>query len=68
VSEWDTYAQCKCRMLYRAPFGDRFHIHREVCSRCGLDKMYWEIVVAREVQTGNWWNPWSWASHWEYKD
>jgi len=55
-------------MLYRAPFGERFHIHREVCARCGLDKMYWEIVTARKVHTGKWWNPWSWDSHWEFKD
>jgi hypothetical protein len=47
AGDWDVYAQCQCGWRERAPFGNRFHIHKTVCPDCGSDKQHWELVTGR---------------------
>ena len=65
---WEMRAICKCGWNCHAPFGDRFHIHRECCPECGADKYTWEIQKARNVLVHDgfsWWKPLTWAGKWK---
>ena len=65
---WEKYAVCKCGWRERVPFGDLFHLHVEVCPRCGIEKFEMEIETARWVHTVVWWNPKTWGTgNWETK-
>ncbi len=51
---YSKYAICPCGWFREAPFGKIFHIHAEVCPRCGKEKHEWKVVTAKEV---GFWNP-----------
>lgn len=53
-TDWDTFAKCKCGNMMLAPFGKLFHVHTEVCPKCGEPKNNMEIVVARKVFLYKW--------------
>lgn len=60
-TKWDTYAKCDCGHLMIAPFGKLFHVHSEVCPKCGTSKFRMVIVVARKIET-------FWKSEYEIKE
>lgn len=64
---WYIYAKCPtCSSRYIAPFGNKVHIHREVCSECGTAKSEWDLATERWVSDVVWWNPTTWGTgHWE---
>jgi len=52
--------------MREAPFGDKFHIHLEVCPRCGTDKKNWALRVMRYVATGRLFQPSTWGTgYWQ---
>ena len=66
---WNKFAICKCGYYVRAPFGDKYHIHKEVCPDCGESKDEWSVRVAKETSDSKWYNPFTWSdSHLELKE
>lgn len=57
MSAFNTYGVCPCGWYANAPFGNLFHIHREVCPQCGTSKRHWREVVGRPVNDGSWLRP-----------
>lgn len=54
LEQWDTYAVCPgCDFHHRAPFGDKFHIHFEVCPFCGTHKRNMRVRT-RRFYRGEW--------------
>lgn len=52
---WHTRAVCECGWHAECPFGDTFHVHREVCPECGAGKRYWVVKVMRyDGLNGEW--------------
>lgn len=74
---WQKYALCpRCSALYRAPFGSIFHIHFDVCPKCGQPKTEWrdltngnpawEIFTLRFIGTSRIFRPSTWGSgYWQ---
>jgi len=64
---WDIYAKCpECGKRYKADFGSKFHIHLEVCKRCGTPKSQWTLDTERWVSKSIWYKPSTWGTgHWE---
>lgn len=64
---WDKYARCNgCKKIV-APenFSNVFFI--PACPECGIDNDV-EIVTARQVYKGKWYNPLTWFSYeWEIR-
>jgi hypothetical protein len=58
---WTKYGVCPCGYHREAPFGNLFHIHVEVCPKCGTDKDEWDVKTGKSVATGTWWKPWTWG-------
>ena len=38
MGAWEKFALCECGWYRYCSFGDLFHLHVEVCPRCGADK------------------------------
>ena len=56
MSDWDVYGICPCENYWEVvPFGNHFHIHTQVCPKCGKHKDYWKLRTARVVRDGPWW-------------
>lgn len=55
---FDKYGVCPgCGYFTNAPLGNLFHIHMEVCPRCGKSKGSWSVVTARPVRSGGFLRP-----------
>lgn len=78
MSEFEVRAFCpSCGFSCVAPFGDIFHVHREVCPNCGhyVHSPRWSTGGGFEIQTVRWvnhpkfrwWNLFTWGfiGHWE---
>lgn len=77
---WEIYAVCPCGAKHRAPFGSYFHLHFEVCPRCGHPKPRggwaglaedhgWQLKTMRWVSTGRLFRPSTWGTgYWETRD
>ncbi len=50
--EWNRYAICPCGWKHKAPFGDAFHVHIEVCPKCGVHKREWRVKTGRYTKDG----------------
>ncbi len=51
---WKVYGVCPCGVYREAPFGSLFHIHLDVCPRCGKGKRStWKLETRRFV-AGAW--------------
>ena len=68
--EWKIYGECACGFHTRAPFGEIFHIHYEICPDCAKSKYSWELKTKRYVFTPVWYNPFSWfgSGYWETRE
>ncbi len=67
MSQWSRRAVCrKCGFNVEAPFGDKFHVHLEICPRCGTDKYNWRVYTMRIVHDGQFLKPRTWGV-WHYE-
>ena len=62
MSNFETRAFCPCGWNARAPFGDKFHIHKEVCPDCGEEKKRWMVKTVKFVPTANFWKYSTWGT------
>lgn len=62
MENWDYYGVCPCGYKRRAPFKSLFHIHLEVCPKCGKDKDEWSLKVMKWKSNATFWKPSTWGT------
>jgi hypothetical protein len=60
MNKWDIYGKCKCGEVFRLPFGDLFHLHLEICPRCGESKHTFVKTIGRYVSKAKLFSPSTW--------
>lgn len=62
MSAYETRAFCPCGWNAHAPFSSTFHIHVEVCPRCGGNKEKWVVKVVRWISHSRLFKPSTWGT------